>query len=81
MNQKPSSERPRINEVKQWQLVNVDILSAESGAEPIRLWTSWNSDMAVRGLQLTVKPPHFRLVLASSFSVASLFVSIILKYG
>ena len=55
----PRSEQPSINEIKQWQRVNVNILSAESSVEPIRLWKSWNSDTATGRRRLAAKVPHF----------------------
>ena len=48
MSHKPKSERLSINEIKQWQRVNVNISSAESSIEPNRLGKSWNSDMTTR---------------------------------
>ncbi len=59
MSHKPRSEQPSINEIKHWQLVNVNILSAESSPGPIRLGVSWIQDMATQRLQLAAKLPHF----------------------
>lgn len=59
MSHELKSKRPSINEFNQRQLVNVNIQSAESSTEPIRLGASWISDMATRILRLAAKLPQF----------------------